>query len=266
MKRKRITVLFPFLLPIRVKQKRFCLYAKMFFDKNKYSSQRNDEKLENLIFTDRSILINKNTGMDIIYQYNKVDNLKLAAKTIDGLLIKPNETFSFWWLVRNAEKYGKYKEGLVDKDDTLVAEKGGGLCQMSNAIFWTFLHSDLKIIERHEHGKMDFPYPDCDVPEGTDATVSEGWLDLMLKNYSDKTYQLFIDFDDENIITSLYSDKPSKVSYNIVSKNGSYFKKNDAVFRTCSIYKEEIDIKSNLIIKNEHLYDNICEIGYNVEE
>lgn len=46
------------------------------------------------------------------YQINKVHNLKLAARTINKVIIEPNETFSFWQLVRWADHHEKYKDEL----------------------------------------------------------------------------------------------------------------------------------------------------------
>ncbi len=49
-------------------------------------------------------MYNRETGFDMVYQENKVFNLKLAAATLDHLLIRPGETFSFWRLVRYADR------------------------------------------------------------------------------------------------------------------------------------------------------------------
>ena len=264
MRRKRLTEIFPFLLPLRRKQRIFCVHLKMLLDKNKYSKTIIGKKLDNLIFSEKTTLINPNTGMDIIYQYNKVHNLKLASKTMNGLIIKPGEIYSFNFLVKNAEKHGKYKDGLIDMDDKLVADKGGGICQLSNILFWVFLHGDLKIIERHGHGKMDFPYPEDGVPEGTDATVSEGWLDLQVKNETDKTYQIIIDFDDQCMQVSLYCDVESENDIKVIAKDGYYFRRGEGVYRRCSLVKQDYKKETGELVKEVHLYDNECEIGYEV--
>lgn len=60
----------------------------------------------------RGLIINKNTHKCTLYQINKVHNLKLAARTINKVIIEPNETFSFWQLVRWADHHEKYKDGL----------------------------------------------------------------------------------------------------------------------------------------------------------
>lgn len=266
MGRKRVTEIFPFLLPLRQWQRINLVHFKMKHDENSYSTFINDSDLPYKIFEDQSTLINPNTGMDIIYQYNKVDNLKLASKTMNGLLIKPGEIFSFNYLVKNAEKFGRYKDGLVDADDKLVAAKGGGICQLSNALFWIFLNGELSIVERHSHGKMDFPYPEDGIPEGTDATISEGWLDLQMKNDTEITYQLKIEFNDEVMKIILLSDKEPEYEFKIISKEGHYFRDDDKIFRKLKVCKEKYQRSTGEFISEEYLYENFCEIGYPVPE
>lgn len=266
MGRKRVTEIFPFLIPLRVKQKCFFLGKQMERDENTYSDTIKEERLPYLLFKDKSTMINPNTGMDIIYQYNKVHNLKLAARTMNGVLIKPGECFSYFWLARHAEENGeKYKDGLIDRDDKLVADKGGGICQLTNNLFWIFLHTDMSIVERHNHDILDFPYPEDGVPEGTDATVSDGWQDLIVRNDTDITYQVEIEFDEECMWIAIYADTKPEYEYRVLAKNGVYYRDGDKVMRRVSLMRDEHDFETGELIKEVHLYDNVCEIGYEVE-
>lgn len=147
MSRKRLTQLFPWLLPLRKKQRLLCFYTGMSLDRNHYSSQQREILLPYQLFETSCPMYNSETGFDMIYQENKVFNLKLAAKTLDRLVICPGETFSFWKLVRYADKHTPYKDGLVVSDGKLQTLPGGGLCQMSNLLFWLFLHTPLKIVD-----------------------------------------------------------------------------------------------------------------------
>lgn len=112
MARKRLTQLFPFLLPLRVWQRNLFYQIGMRFDGNKYSKNIG-ENLKYEICKSKTLMINENSGHDIIYQKNKVENLKIANQTMNHILIYPNETFSFYYLVRNSRKYGSYKDGLI---------------------------------------------------------------------------------------------------------------------------------------------------------
>jgi vancomycin resistance protein VanW len=104
MKRKRITQLFPFLLPIRLRQRKLFFYAKMYFDRNHYAKTKSKELLPFCVYETKSKLLNENTGFDMKYQENKVFNLRLAAEPVNKILIRPKETFSFYQCVRYAEK------------------------------------------------------------------------------------------------------------------------------------------------------------------
>ncbi len=104
MKRKRITQMFPFLLPIHGIQRKIIFYAKMYFDRNRYAKTKVTEFLPFCIYEVKSKLLNENIGFDMKYQENKVFNLRLASESVNKLLIRPQETFSFWQCVRYAEK------------------------------------------------------------------------------------------------------------------------------------------------------------------
>ena len=266
MKRKRMTQLFPFLLPIRRTQREIIFYAKMYFDRNRYAKTKAPELLPFCIYKTKSKLLNENTGFDRRYQENKVFNLKLAAKTLNGLLIKPGETFSFWQTVRNADKHTPYKDGLVVKNGKLCVSDGGGLCQMSNLLFWVFLHSPLAVVERHTHKVKDFPTMRDEEPEGVDATISEGWLDLKVKNKTDRTFQIGIAFDHTHIIGSLFTDKDSPFGYEIEGKDLSYSRDNGRIYEEISIYRREMAAGTQAILSERLLYKNLCEIGYRLPD
>ena len=148
MPRKRLTQIFPFLLPLRKWQRKKLFYMKMNLDGNRYAHSRSDELLPVRAFEASSLLINQNSGFDIKYQFNKVHNLKLAANTINGVMIMPGETFSFWKLARKADSYVKYKDGLSVVDGEIRGSYGGGLCQLSSLLYWMFLHTPLTVTER----------------------------------------------------------------------------------------------------------------------
>ena len=90
-------------------------------------------------------------------QENKIINLKLAAPRIHGILIRPGEVFSYWKLIGNPSRRKGYVDGMILRNGTFAAGTGGGLCQLSNLIFWMTLHTPLTVIERHRHGYDVFP-------------------------------------------------------------------------------------------------------------
>lgn len=219
MPRKRITEVFPFLLPLRKWQRKKLFYLKMQMDGSRYAKSKAKALLPYKVYETSSLMMNANSGFDMKYQRNKVHNLKLAATTIDKIAIKPNETFSFWQLVRWADRQEKYKDGLNFVNGKIVGSYGGGLCQLSNMLFWLFLHTPLTVIERHGHAVESFPSTTEELPCGTDATINEGWLDLKIRNDTDNTFQVVVEFDDEYMYGSILSQNSVNMEYKVYNSS-----------------------------------------------
>jgi len=111
---------------------------------------------------------------------NRTENISLAARSINDLLVKQGEIFSFNRNVgpRLAE-YG-YKEAPVFIEGKIVLDWGGGVCQVSTTLYNAVLFADLVIEERTAHF-----YPPNYVPLGQDATVADNLLDFKFKNSSE---------------------------------------------------------------------------------
>ena len=265
MQRKRITQVFPWLIPFRRWQRKKLFYLEMQLDGNKYAKKTSEELLPNTVFETSSLMLNENSGFDMKYQINKVHNLKLAARTINKVIIEPNETFSFWQLVRRADQCEKYKDGLNLVDGKIVGSYGGGLCQLSNMLFWLFLHTPLTVAERHGHAVESFPTTTEDLPCGTDATISEGWLDLKVRNDTDNTFQIEITFDDSYMYGRVLSQKPVTIEYSIKNSSVSYIHRNGRTYQIASVYRSERD-KRTCVERGAELYINQCEIGYKLPD
>lgn len=205
MRRKRLTQLFPCLLPLRQKQKKFCYYMGMKLDRNRYSNTHSDITLAHPVFCASWPLYNHKTGYELIYQENKAYNCGLAARALDRLVIAPGETFSFWNAVRDADREAAYKNGYALSDGKLQLLPGGGLCQMSSFLLWLFLHTPLTVTEQHTHG-IDLHLNMPGIPQGVDAAVAEGWLDLKVKNNTDRTFQLLVSVDGGSMVGAVLSD------------------------------------------------------------
>ncbi len=260
MTRIRVTQILPFLLPLRKKQKYLFFDIAQKLDKNTYAKKRIQQLYEHKYFQTYSVLYNYDTGFDMVYQSNKVNNLKIVAKKLNKLIIKPNETFSFWTAIKDVNSNDEYLDGLVMKDGKLTICKGGGICQISNLLYWMFLHTPMNIVERKGHATKDFYDPFDDGIKGVDATVAKGWIDLKVKNNTDDTYQINFDFDDENIIGQIYCDKKLNISYKIINENCIYYSKNNNIYQSVDVIKKMM--KGNDAMSKELLYTNICNIKY----
>lgn len=262
MARKRLTQIFPWLLPLRKRQRRFCFYLKMKYDGCRYAEAQLDKQFPYVLFQSSCPMYNPNTGFDMVYQENKVFNLKLAAIMLDKLIIRPGETFSFWQRARYADRNTPYKDALAEVDGKLTVQQGGGLCQISNLLCWMFLHTPLTIVERHGHAVKAFPEPPSDAPMGVDATVSEGWLDLRVKNDTDETFQITIAIEDKHIIGTVLTAQDAGMTFQVVNGEPLYYRKAGVIFEEVDIIQNTIENSSDACVSSRVLYRNKCEIRY----
>lgn len=123
---------------------------------------------------------------------NRRKNIKVGAETLNGLLIKPGETFSLNNALGEINAAKGYLPELVIKGTKTVPEYGGGLCQIATTIFRLALNSGLKIIERKPHAYRVSYYE----PAGTDATIYSPNPDLKFINDTD-SYLLIQTHNDE---------------------------------------------------------------------
>ncbi|MDD3741090.1 MAG: VanW family protein [Bacteroidales bacterium] len=192
---------------------------KWILGKEKWSQQQNSEIGTNLVFEHQSVILRKLKDVDMYLQENKRTNLRLAAKKLNNVVIKPGETFSFWKLVGRPTKFKGYLEGLVLNQGKIEKGTGGGLCQLGNLLFWIFAHSPLTITERHRHGFDVFPDVNRNVPFGAGATLSYNYIDLQIKNNTKDSFQIKLWTDDIYLNGELFSDKENYVKYKVEERN-----------------------------------------------
>jgi vancomycin resistance protein VanW len=158
--------------------------------RKRYATARHSENLEHIHATHGTPMLRELSGVDMQLQRNKKASLEIAASCVDGLTLKPGEIFSFWRLVGRPTAARGFKVGLVLRNGTIQQDVGGGLCQMTNMIYWMAIHTDLDITERWRHGYDVFPDADRTQPFASGATCAYNYIDLQIKNTTENTYQL----------------------------------------------------------------------------
>src|SRR3989440_5338054 len=90
---------------------------------------------------------------------NRVHNVQLVARLIDGKLIPPGATFSFNQATgaRTADK--GFREAPVIINGELTSGLGGGVCQVSTTVFNAAYEAGLNITERTNHALYISHYP-----------------------------------------------------------------------------------------------------------
>jgi len=226
------------------------------------SIERNLFPLPVVVKKHSSTILRKLHGVDTKLQENKKTNLRIAGNKINGIIINPGETFSFWKLVGEPSKKNGYLDGLVIQGGTIKSGTGGGLCQLANLIHWLILNSPLEVTELHHHSDALFPDNGRRVPFGTGTSVSYKNLDYRFKNTTENPVQLLIWQDDNELFGELRSTKPYHYAYRIIEENYGFTEEDGIFYRVSQVYRIAFDREKRIvhrdIVLNNHsrvLYD-----------
>lgn len=195
-------------------------------------------------------------------QENKIKNLNIACPTIDGILIKPGQTFSFWRQIGEATADKGYFEGMQLSQGEVVRGVGGGLCQLSNLLYWMALHTSLEVVERHHHSFDPFPDDNRVLPFGSGAGVFYNYIDLRFFNPTDLTFQIRLWLTGEHLKGAIYSDREMQHSYHVFEKNHRFLQENGKNFRENEIWREVVDRRTGNRVAEEMIVKNFAEVKY----
>ena len=123
-------------------------------------------------------------------QAGKIHNLRLAVKALDGLEIPAGSIFSFWKHVGRVRRSGGYVAGRELREGCIIPNVGGGLCQLSNALYDGALQANFEITERHPHTQV---IPGSSAELGRDATVFWNYIDLRFRSPFTYRIEAFLD-------------------------------------------------------------------------
>jgi vancomycin resistance protein VanW len=111
-------------------------------------------------------------------EMGKVQNLRIAAAAVDGLVLEPGETFSFWRAAGRPGRAKGYVTGRELRLGCMIPSVGGGICQLTNALSRVAHQAGLEIVERHSHSVHPEGFF---IDEKTDATVFWNYVDLRFR-------------------------------------------------------------------------------------
>jgi len=224
-----------------------------FISKKKYSKTRTTNELEFKVFEHKSLLLRKLKDVDMQLQINKITNLKLAIEKIDGIIIKPNETFSIWNLVGNPTAKRGFLEGLVLSNGKIGKGVGGGLCQLGNLLYWIILHTPLKITERWRHSYDVFPDVNRTLPFGSGATLSYNYVDFQFLNNTNYDYQIKLWISKDYLHGAIFCTQKNTEKYEIFEQN------HQIVHQWWGGYTRHNELLRKIIIENEENIEFITE-------
>lgn len=260
-------------------RKQFCEYGKICYDiarwkeakrkdfrdfkeKRKFAKKRSKKNLEYIWKGDTKVLLRELPGVDMELQRNKVVNLRIASKKIDGIIVEPGEEFSFWNLVGFPTKRKGYLDGLVIKSLKLSKGTAGGLCQMANMVHWLVLHTPMQVTELHHHSDALFPDVKRRVPFGTGTSICYKALDYRFKNTTKHRIQIRVWLDDTMLYGEIRSDAPLDEKYRIVEEDNHYAMEDGIYYRNSRVYRIITDKKTKKEIKKELILQNHSRVLY----
>jgi vancomycin resistance protein YoaR len=113
------------------------------------------------------------------WEEGALQNVSIAASLINGQQLAPGEHFSF----NHAMEAGldRFVEGTSYASGRVVTSDGGGICQVSSALYNAVVLAGLEVLERRNHSLYD---PSAAyVPAGRDAMVTRvGRSDFRFRN------------------------------------------------------------------------------------
>lgn len=222
-----------------------------------FARRFSSELLPYVYFSHKTPMRRKLKNVDMWLQENKIINLKLACKKLNMITVRPGEVFSYWKLIGKPSKRKGYVDGMILKNGGFEAGTGGGLCQLSNLIFWMTIHTPLTIIERHRHSYDVFPDSNRTQPFGSGATCFYPHGDLMIENTTPDTYQLVVRVGDEHLEGEWRVSSEPEYRYEIEERNhkmvgeywGGYTRHNE-LYRKKYNAADEL-LEEVLVVKND---------------
>ncbi len=181
---------------------------------------------------------------------NRNHNLRLACKSMDGLILQPGEVFSYNDTLGKRTKENGYRRAGAYSGWELVQAYGGGICQGSTTIYVAALYADLEIVQRRNHGyKVGYVEP------GLDATVNWGGPDFQFRNSTHFPIKIAAEVSDGFVRVSIlgteerdyYVEMESEVQW---GKSAIYAKSYKCKYdrETGSLLSRELEARSNYAI------------------
>ncbi|MDH4211735.1 MAG: VanW family protein [candidate division WOR-3 bacterium] len=149
---------------------------------------------------------------------NRISNMERSCGIIDGILLHPREVFSVQKVIGEPTKERGFKEGPNIVGGQLSCSVGGGLCQISTALFNVALLANVQILQKHNHS-ADIWGENRFIDLGKDATYVYAQRDLKFKNDhpADIAVRMSVDRNDLLLNCQIYS--PRELPYKVEIKH-----------------------------------------------
>ena len=144
----------------------------------------------------------------------RTTNVRVASRTIDGTILKPDQTFSLNDTVGERTPQRGYKKAIIFANRQLKTEYGGGVSQITGTLFNAALEAGLPIVTYRVHTR-----PVGYISLGRDATVSWGNFDMKFKNNTNAPIYISYKLKGSELTARLFGHKTgNKVKIKVTSQ------------------------------------------------
>jgi len=158
----------------------------------------------------------------------KIQNLRIALSHLDGVEVAAGEVFSFWKHVGRATRFRGYVAGRELREGCIIPNVGGGLCQISNALYDAAMQANFEIVERHAHTQI---VAGSLAETGRDATVFWNYVDLRFR--SDKPFRIEAKLDADDLTVEFRGEKAETKTLHQINRRNATAEPNSCA--TCEV-------------------------------
>lgn len=213
------------------------------------------------MFSHRTPLFRHLCDIDSRLQENKVVNLSIAVSKLHGILLEPGKTLSYWKCIGYPSAIRGFKKGVVLVNGVATERVGGGLCQLSNLLYWMTVHTPLSVVERYRHSFDVFPDQNRTQPFGSGATCVYNYRDLQIKNETDQSFLLDLSIHDGELWGSWHCAHTINDTYEVYERShwitqempGLYVRHNILGRRRYSLNSTHVrELRDDILLTENH--------------
>jgi len=180
--------------------KAFLFTLKRYFknEVNRLTKGKNNDQLSDapiVSFSESELWNADDSDSNWILTAGKIENLRIAAKKLNGIEVKAGTIFSFWKHIGKPSRLRGFVIGREIREGCIVPTIAGGLCQLSNALYDAALKAGFEVTERHKHTQV---IKGSLAEHDRDATVKWNYVDLRFKPAHD--FKIVTDFTPEKLL------------------------------------------------------------------
>ena len=145
---------------------------------------------------------------------NRITNLRNGCEKINAVVLYPDEIFSTNEHFNPCTYENGWRNAPTIVQGKLEDSIGGGMCQVSSALYQAVLEAEIEVVERFNHslkvGYADYAF---------DATLAGDYKDLKFKNTTG--YPMYIEsyLTSSNVVIKLYGYEEHDAGRKLVFKN-----------------------------------------------